>query len=64
MGKLNKKEQVVILTDIDYKRGRKYLPPDVNELLATKINVKLATVRKIRERAVKKIKLAIDEINN
>ncbi|RPG36003.1 MAG: sigma-70 family RNA polymerase sigma factor [Muricauda sp. TMED12] len=61
-GKLNKKEKEVILTDLEYKRGQKYLPDDVNESLANRLGVKKPTVRKIRERAIKKIKLALDEI--
>lgn len=61
--KLNVKEKEVVLTDIEYKRGMKYLPHDILESLAERINVKKDTVRKIRERAILKIKLAINEIN-
>lgn len=61
--KLNKKEKEVVLTDIEYKKGRKYLPSDINESLATRIGVKTNSIRKIRERAIVKIKLAIDEFN-
>lgn len=64
LSKLNKKEKEVVLTDFEYKRGRKYLPPDINESLAVRIGVKPGTVRKIRERAIVKIKLAINEFNN
>ena len=63
MGKLSLKEKEVVITDIEYKRSQKYLPPDVLDELANKLNIKPASVRKIRERAIKKIKLAIDEIN-
>lgn len=61
--RLNKKEQRVILVDIEYKKHHKYLPDDVNERLSTELGVKKDTVRKIRERAIQKIKKAIDEIN-
>ena len=61
--KLNFKEQKIILADLEYKRHRKYLPDDVTEALAQELNVKKDTVRKIRERAIEKIKNAIDEIN-
>ncbi|KAA9338987.1 RNA polymerase sigma factor [Adhaeribacter soli] len=60
---LNKKEQKVVLTDLDYKKHQKYLPDDVNERLADELGVKKDTIRKIRERAINKIKKAIDEIN-
>jgi DNA-directed RNA polymerase specialized sigma24 family protein len=61
--KLNAKEQKVILTDLEYKRHQKYLPDDVIEVLATELNVKSDSIRKIRERAIQKIKKAIDEFN-
>lgn len=61
--KLNKKEKEVVLTDLEYKRGQKYLPDDISETLANKLGVKKPTVRKIRQRAINKIKLALDEIN-
>lgn len=62
--KLNAKEKRIILTDIEYKRHHKYLPDDVVDSLAGELNVKKDTVRKIRERAIVKIKNAIHEINN
>lgn len=62
--KLNPKEKRVILTDIEYKRHHKYLPDDIIDSLAEELNIKKDTVRKIRERAISKIKNAIDEINN
>lgn len=61
--KLTKKEQEVILTDIEYKRLHKYLPEKVNEKLAIKLGVKKATIRKIRERAIKKIEMTLKEID-
>ncbi len=61
--KLNPKERAVIIKDIEYKKHHLHLPKDVNEDLADELGVKTATIRKIRERAIKKIKLAIDEIN-
>jgi DNA-directed RNA polymerase specialized sigma24 family protein len=61
--KLNIKEQKVVLTDIEYKKHQKYLTDDVTAVLAQELNIKPATIRKIRERAIKKIKEAIDEIN-
>jgi len=61
--KLNKKEQTVILTDIEHKKFQKYLPDDVTEDLALKLGIKKETVRKIRERAIVKIKEAINEFN-
>lgn len=60
---LNPKEQKVILVDIEYKKHNKYLPDDVNERLSVELGVKKDSIRKIRERAVQKIKKAIDEIN-
>lgn len=61
--KLNKKEQRVVLTDLEYKKHHKYLPDDVTYSLATELGVKVPTVRKIRERAIDKLKNAINEIN-
>ncbi|SDQ01230.1 hypothetical protein SAMN05428975_5659 [Mucilaginibacter sp. OK268] len=61
--KLNAKEQKVLLTDIEYKRQHKYLPDDVLDILAIELNVKSGSIRKIRERAIQKIKKAIDEFN-
>ncbi len=62
LGKLNKKEKEVVLTDLEHKRGQKYLPDDITESLANRLGVKKPTIRKIRERAINKIKLALDEI--
>lgn len=62
-GKLNNKEQAVIAKDIEYKKHQKYLPDDVTEELAKELNVKVDSIRKIRARAIEKIKNAIDEIN-
>lgn len=62
-GKLNKKEQAVLLMDIEYKKHQKYLPDDVTEALATELNVMPGTIRKIRARAIEKIKNAIDDVN-
>ncbi|MEO6228543.1 MAG: sigma-70 family RNA polymerase sigma factor [Ferruginibacter sp.] len=61
--KLNPKEQKVILTDIDHKKHSLYLPDEINEDLAQCLGVKKDSIRKIRERAITKIKIAIDEIN-
>lgn len=61
--KLNPKEQKIILADLEYKRHHKYLPDDVIDSLAEELNIKRDTVRKIRERAIEKIKNAINEIN-
>lgn len=61
--KLNNKEKEVVLTDLEIKRSQKYLPRDVNNELANRIGVKPQSVRKIRERAIVKIKNGIDEIN-
>lgn len=62
IGKLNAKEKEVVLTDLEHKRGQKYLPDDITESLANRLGVKKPTIRKIRERAINKIKLALDEI--
>lgn len=62
LGKLNKKEKEVVLADLEYKRGQKYLPDDITESLANRLGVKKPTIRKIRERAINKIKRALDEI--
>ncbi len=61
--KLNKKEQSVVLRDLEYKKHQKYLPDDVTETLANELCVKKNTITKIRERAIIKIKKAIHEIN-
>lgn len=61
--KLNKKEQTVILMDIEHKRFQKYLPDDITEQLCEQLNVKRDTIRKIRERAIEKVKNAINEFN-
>jgi DNA-directed RNA polymerase specialized sigma24 family protein len=61
--KLNSKEKRIILADIEYKRHHKYLPDSVIEKLAEELNLKPASIRKARERAIEKIKKAIDEIN-
>ena len=62
-GKLNKKEQAVVLKDIEYKKHQKYLPDDVTAALAEELNVQPGTIRKIRARAIEKIKNAINEVN-
>lgn len=58
---LKPQEQKILLTDLEYKRTSKYLPDDVIELLSVELGRKKATIRKIRERAIKKIKIAINE---
>lgn len=63
ISKLNLKEREVIITDLEYKRSQKYLPDEVTESLANRIGVKKSSIRKIRERALLKLKKAIDEIN-
>jgi DNA-directed RNA polymerase specialized sigma24 family protein len=60
---LNEKEKKVIITDIDYKKFNKYLPDDVNQKLAIELNVKSETIRKIRERAITKLKKALYDFN-
>lgn len=61
--KLNPKELKVLLTDLEYKKHHKYLPDDVIESLAEELKVKPNSIRKIRERAIAKIKKEIDVIN-
>jgi DNA-directed RNA polymerase specialized sigma24 family protein len=61
--KLNAKEQAVVLADLEHKRVGKYLPDEVTEALSKSLNVKPATIRKIRERAIEKLKGALHEIN-
>lgn len=63
LGCLTEKEREVIITDYEWKRSKKYLPRDINASLAERIGVKKESVRKIRERAIKKIKKAIDDFN-
>lgn len=63
MKKLNPKERIILIKDLEFKRHQKYLPNDVINTLAVELNIKRDTVRKIRERAIGKIKKAIDEIN-
>lgn len=62
-GKLNKKEQAVVLKDIEHKKHQKYLPDDVTAALAEELKVQPGTIRKIRARAIEKIKNAINEVN-
>jgi RNA polymerase sigma factor (sigma-70 family) len=59
---LNKKEQAVVLKDLEYKKHYCYLPDEVTEELSEDLGVQKATIRKIRERAISKIKKAINEI--
>jgi RNA polymerase sigma factor (sigma-70 family) len=61
--KLSPKQRIVILKDIEYKRFQKYHKTDVLDELADELGVTKSSIRKIRERAIKKIKDAIDEIN-
>jgi DNA-directed RNA polymerase specialized sigma24 family protein len=63
--KLNPKEKAVVLADLEYKKHHKYLylPDVVNERLANELGVKKESLRKIRERAIAKLKKAFDEIN-
>lgn len=61
--KLNAKEQAVILADLEHKRVGKYLPDEINEALSKSLNVKPASIRKIRERAIAKLNGALNEIN-
>lgn len=61
--KLNPKEKAILLKDIEYKRHNKYLPDDVISVLSQELNIKPDTIRKIRQRAIEKIKKAINEIN-
>jgi DNA-directed RNA polymerase specialized sigma24 family protein len=61
--RLNQKEQKVVLADAEYKKHQKYLPDAVTERLADELGVKKETVRKIRERAIQKVKTAINEFN-
>jgi DNA-directed RNA polymerase specialized sigma24 family protein len=61
--KLNKNEQIVVLKDLEYKRNYKYLPDDVTESLAEQLGVEKDTIRKIRKRAIQKIKDLINGLN-
>lgn len=61
--KLSPKQKIVVLKDAEHKRFQKYHKTDVLDDLAEELKVKKSSVRKIRERAIKKIKDAIDEIN-
>lgn len=61
--KLTPKELAVVLADHQYKKHTKYLPDDVILALSEQLGVKPATIRKLRERAIKKLNQAINEIN-
>jgi DNA-directed RNA polymerase specialized sigma24 family protein len=61
--KLTARERIVVLKDSDYKRHQKYLPDEVTTELVELLRVKPDSIRKIRERAITKIKNAINEIN-
>lgn len=61
--KLNYKEKEVIIADLEAKRYRRYLSSETTENLANHLNVKPASIRKIRERAINKINQAIIELN-
>jgi RNA polymerase sigma factor (sigma-70 family) len=60
---LTEREKRVITKDLEFKRHQKYLPGDVVEELANELGIKKATVRKIRERAIEKLKKAANEIS-
>lgn len=60
---LNQKEMTVLITDLEHKKQQRYLPDEINEMLAEKLAVKKSSIRKIRERGIEKIKKAINEIN-
>jgi RNA polymerase sigma factor (sigma-70 family) len=60
---LNQREQKVVLADTEHKKHQKYLPDNVTERMAAEMGIKKDTVRKIRERAIKKIKTPINEFN-
>ncbi|GAA4334804.1 hypothetical protein [Flaviaesturariibacter amylovorans] len=60
---LSPKERAVVLTDLEYKKHTKYLPDEIVDRLSEELGIKKATIRKIRERAIEKIKQAIHEIN-
>lgn len=61
--KLTPKQRKVILKDIEYKKSQKYHKTDVLDNLANELGVAKNSIRKIRERAIIKIKEAINEIN-
>ncbi len=61
--KLNKKEQKVILADIEHKKFQRYLPDDVTEELCLTLNIKKDAIRKIRERAKQKLMGALKDLN-
>lgn len=61
--KLSKKEKIVVLKDLEFKRFRKYHQTDIIEDLAEELGVKKDSIRKIRQRAKNKIQDAINEIN-
>ena len=61
--KLNYKEKEVVIADLEAKRYRRYLSSETTENLAQRLKVKAPTIRKIRERAIKKINQAIIELN-
>jgi DNA-directed RNA polymerase specialized sigma24 family protein len=61
INKLNYKERKVILADFEYKKFQPYLPDDICERLAEELGVEVATIRKIRQRAIAKINKAINE---
>lgn len=61
--RLNKREQQVVLADVEHKKHQKYLPDDVTESLSIELGIKKESIRKIRQRAIQKIKTAIDEFN-
>jgi len=58
---LNPNEQKVILVDLEFKREKnhKYLPDKIIELLANQLGKKKDTIRKMRQRAIEKLKSAI-----
>lgn len=63
MKKLTKREQAVVLKDIEHKRHQKYLPDDTTAELSEELGIRPGSIRKLRERAITKIKNAIHEIN-
>ncbi len=60
--KLSEREKIVVLADIEHKKHQKYLSSDVTESLAARLGVQKDTIRKIRQRAIVKIKKELNEI--
>lgn len=61
--RINKKEQKLLLADMEYKKHQLYLPDHIVASLCEELEVTDSGLRKMRERIIKKFNKEIDVIN-